>query len=55
MARLAAHERQGQFFASIGSLHNFRFVFLFILTKRIFLKSIDFPYHLCYTYVTKNK
>lgn len=55
MARLAAHERQGQFFVSIGSLHNFCFVFLSILTKENFPKPLDFLCKLWYTCIIKRE
>ena len=42
MPRLAVRERRGQFFVSIGNLHNFPYAFLVNLTKEIFPKSLDF-------------
>ena len=40
--RLAVRERRGQFFVSIGNLHNFPYAFLVNLTKEIFPKPLDF-------------
>nr|DAM21876.1 MAG TPA: hypothetical protein [Caudoviricetes sp.] len=41
-SRLAVRERRGQFFVSMGNLHNFLYAFLVNLTKEIFPKSLDF-------------
>lgn len=40
--RLAVRERRGQFFVSIGNLHNFPYAFLVKMTKEIFPKPLDF-------------
>lgn len=55
MPRLAVRERRGQFFVSIGNLHNFPYAFLVNLTKEIFPKSLDFLCGLWYTYIIKRE
>ena len=45
----------GQFFVSIGDLHNFPYAFLVNLTKEIFPKSLDFLCGLWYTCIIKRE
>ena len=54
-SRLAVGVRRGQFFVSIGNLHNFPYAFLVNLTKEIFPKSLDFLCGLWYTYIIKRE
>lgn len=53
--RLAVGARRGQFFVSIGNLHNFPYAFLVNLTKEIFPKSLDFLCRLWYTCIIKRE
>jgi len=55
MPRLAVRERRGQFFVSIGNLHNFCFASLVNLTKEIFPKPLDFLCRLWYTCIIKRE
>lgn len=55
MPRLAVGVRRGQFFVSIGDLHNFPYAFLVNLTKEIFPKSLDFLCGLWYTCIIKRE
>lgn len=41
-SQLAVGVRRGQFFVSIGNLHNFPYAFLVNLTKENFPKPLDF-------------
>lgn len=54
-SRLAVGVRRGQFFVSIGNLHNFPYAFLVNLTKEIFPKPLDFLCRLWYTCIIKRE